>query len=68
MSHAHTKKKKLASKIDEKNCKNKKKGRKSTAGFDQTSTPFHEDILPLQYNAQENELERVGRSKRRTEW
>jgi hypothetical protein len=61
--------KKLASKIDKENRKNKKKGRKlGGSGFDQASTPFHEGILPSQYNAQESALERVGRSKRRTEW
>jgi hypothetical protein len=62
------KKPKLAAKIDKENRKQKAKGRKNSSGFDQAGAPFHEGILPSQYNAQESELERVGRNKRRKEW
>ena len=65
MKHHH--KTKLASKIEKDNRKNK--GRKRGGnGFNQAGAPFHEGILPSQYNLQESELERVGRVKRRKEW
>lgn len=65
LSHHKTK---LAGKIEKENRKQKTKGRKNRMGFSQAATPFHEGILPSQYNAQESELERVGRTKRRKEW
>lgn len=65
------KKSKLAAKIEKSNRKQKGKEKKKGsggAGFDQASTPFHEGILPSQYNMAQSELERVGRKNRRTEW
>lgn len=65
----HHKKTKLATKIDKKNEKNRAEGKKNnTSSFGQAPTPFHEGILPSQYNAQESALEKVGRKKRRKEW
>jgi hypothetical protein len=65
----HHRKTKLAAKIEKENRKEKgKKRRVAGAGFEQAGTPFHEGILPSQYNLQESELERVGRIKRRKEW
>ena len=62
----HRRKSKLAAKIEK---EDRKKGKKSGgSGFDQAGAPFHEGILPSQYNMQESELERVGRVKRRKEW
>lgn len=64
LKHHH--KTKLAAKIEK---DDRKKGKKSGgSGFDQAGAPFHEGILPSQYNLQESELERVGRVKRRKEW
>ena len=63
LKHHH--KTKLAAKIEKEDRKGK--GKKSGGGF-QADAPFHEGILPSQYNMQESELERVGRVKRRKEW
>jgi hypothetical protein len=67
LSRRHRTKPKLAARIDKENRKEKSKG-KSYGGFARASTPFHEGILPSQYNMQESELERVGRKSRRKEW
>ena len=62
----HHRKTKLAEKIEK---DERKKGKKrSGGGFDQAGAPFHEGILPSQFNLQQSELERVGRTKRRKEW
>ncbi|MGH2510560.1 MAG: hypothetical protein ACRDHZ_24560 [Ktedonobacteraceae bacterium] len=66
--HHNHHKTKLASKIDASNRRQKGKKKKGNAGFDQASAPFHEGILPSQYNMQQTELERVGRIGRRKEW
>ena len=57
---------KLAAKIEKDD--RKEKGKKKVGGGFQAGAPFHEGILPSQYNMQESELERVGRVKRRKEW
>jgi hypothetical protein len=67
---------KLASRIDTDNVKERKKakkeGRRSRIGsgkeFNQAGAPFHAGELPSQFNAEQSELERVGRTKRRKEW
>jgi len=68
MSNMPHHKTKLAAKIDKKNEKNRAEGKKNTGGFGKAATPFHEGILPSQYNTQESALEKVGRKKRRKEW
>lgn len=59
---------KLAAKIEKADRKQKGKKKSGGGGFGQAGAPFHEGILPSQYNMQESELERVGRIKRRKEW
>jgi hypothetical protein len=63
LKHHH--KTKLAAKIEKEDRKGKKKG---GGDISESGAPFHEGILPSQYNMQESELERVGRVKRRKEW
>jgi hypothetical protein len=60
----------LAQKIHEKILKEKEKGSKKRirGRFDQASAPFHEGVLPSQYNLEQSELQRVGRKARRTQW
>jgi hypothetical protein len=73
--NTHTKTK-LAAKIEKKNVKERKKakkeGRRSRIGsgkeFNQAGAPFHAGELPSQFNAEQSELQRVGRTERRQEW
>jgi hypothetical protein len=45
-----------------------KRKRSGASGIGNVGAPFHEGILPSQFNAQQSELEKVGRKKRRKEW
>lgn len=58
LTHKH-KRSKLALKLDKENRKHK-----TSKDFDQASAPFHSGELPSQFNAEQSELERVGRKQR----
>ncbi|MDA4129755.1 MAG: hypothetical protein OK457_03185 [Thaumarchaeota archaeon] len=45
-----------------------KRKREPASGINEVGAPFHKGVLPSQFNMEQSELEKVGRSKRRKEW